>query len=88
MGEIVNLPKVGAAAAEYPAGLIHRNERGVPAMPQRVLIDGAWIDGRTVRPVPATLPSLPSIKIQKSQCHLISDIPPARVPAAARETRA
>lgn len=46
---------VGAAAADYLAGMIHRNERGVPAMPQRVLIEGSWIDGRTVRPAaPAT----------------------------------
>lgn len=40
---------VGAAAADYIAGMIHRNERGIPAMPQRVLIEGSWIDGRTVR---------------------------------------
>ncbi len=40
---------VGAAAADFIAGMIHRNERGVPAMPQRVLIEGSWIDGRTVR---------------------------------------
>jgi len=40
---------VGAAAADYVAGMIHRNERGVPALPQRVLIEGTWIDGRTVR---------------------------------------
>lgn len=44
---------VGAAAADYLAGMIHRHERGVPAMPQRVLIEGTWIDGRTVRLPPA-----------------------------------
>jgi len=47
-----NPREVGAAAADFLAAMIHRNERGVPAMPQRVLIDGTWIDGRTVRPVP------------------------------------
>lgn len=47
---------VGAAAADYLAGMIHRNERGVPAMPQRVLIEGSWIDGRTVRSGPAAAP--------------------------------
>lgn len=44
-----NPREVGAAAADYLAGMIHRNERGVPAVPQRVLIEGAWIEGRTVR---------------------------------------
>ncbi|MBI5688954.1 MAG: LacI family DNA-binding transcriptional regulator [Verrucomicrobia bacterium] len=50
-----NPREVGAAAADYLAGMIHRNERGVPAMPQRVLIDGSWIEGSTVRPATRTL---------------------------------
>ena len=50
-----NPREVGAAAADFVAGMIHRNERGAPAMPQRVLIDGTWIDGTTVRPAPAAV---------------------------------
>lgn len=50
-----NPREVGAAAADFLAGMIHRNERGVPAMPQRVLIEGTWIDGRTVRAAPAAV---------------------------------
>lgn len=50
-----NPREVGTAAANYLAGMIHRNERGVPAMPQRVLIEGTWIEGRTVRPMPAAV---------------------------------
>lgn len=46
-----NPREVGAAAADFLAGMIHRNERGVPAMPQRVLIDGTWVEGATVRPI-------------------------------------
>jgi LacI family transcriptional regulator len=49
-----NPREVGAAAVDYVAGMIHRNERGVPAMPQRVLIEGTWVDGSTVRPAPAS----------------------------------
>lgn len=45
-----NPREVGAAAVNYVAGMIHRNERGIPASPQRLLIEGTWIDGRTVRP--------------------------------------
>ena len=48
-----NPREVGAAATDFLAGMIHRNEHGVPAMPQRLLIEGTWIDGRTVRPAPA-----------------------------------
>jgi LacI family transcriptional regulator len=40
---------VGAAAVDYVAGMLQRNERGVPAVPRRVLIEGRWIDGATVR---------------------------------------
>jgi LacI family transcriptional regulator len=54
-----NPREVGAAAADYLAGMIHRNERGVPAMPQRVLIDGTWIDGQTVRTAPSASTPLP-----------------------------
>jgi DNA-binding LacI/PurR family transcriptional regulator len=48
-----NPVEVGAAAADYVTGMIHRNERGVPALPHRLLIDARWIDGRTVRAAPA-----------------------------------
>jgi LacI family transcriptional regulator len=48
-----NPREVGAAAVDYLAGMIHRNERGIPALPQRVLIDGRWVEGATVRPAPA-----------------------------------
>jgi len=41
--------EVGAAAVDYLAGMMHRNERGIPARPRRLLIDGTWHDGRTVR---------------------------------------
>jgi LacI family transcriptional regulator len=43
-----NSREIGAVAVDYVAGMIHRNERGVPAMPQCVLIDGTWAEGRTV----------------------------------------
>lgn len=42
-----NVPSIGAHAVETVVGMIHRNERGVPARPFSLLIEGVWTDGRT-----------------------------------------
>ncbi len=43
---IDQLPEVsGKAAVDLLAGLLQRNEKGLPADPLHVLIDGRWIDG-------------------------------------------
>lgn len=42
--------QVGAAAVDLVVGMLHRNERGIPATPNRLLIEGAWVEGATVRP--------------------------------------
>lgn len=44
-----NAVETGIAAVDFLAGMIHRNERGVPANPQRLLIEGVWVEGTTVR---------------------------------------
>lgn len=41
--------EVGAAAVDYVAGMLQRNEYGVPAQPRRLLIAGRWIEGATAR---------------------------------------
>jgi hypothetical protein len=55
-----NPRRVGAAAVEYLTAMIHRNERGVPAQPQQLLINASWVAGRMVRspvqPVVANAP--------------------------------
>ncbi len=38
----------GKAAVDLLAGLLHRNEKGLPDSPLRVLIDGRWADGAFV----------------------------------------
>jgi LacI family transcriptional regulator len=43
--------EVGAAAVDYLVGMQHHNHRGVPAQPRRLLIEGEWLSGRTVRAV-------------------------------------
>ncbi len=45
-----NPRQVGAAAVDFVIGLRERHERGEPALPQRLMIDGVWIEGESVRP--------------------------------------
>ncbi len=40
--------RIGAAAVDLLVAMIQRNERGVPAHPQRLLIRGSWIQGGTL----------------------------------------
>ncbi len=40
--------EIGAAAVDLVAGQMIRNERGVPAVPRTIVIDGVWKDGPTV----------------------------------------
>ena len=42
---------IGARALEFLVDMIHRRERGVPAVPISQLVDGTWVDGSTVRRV-------------------------------------
>ncbi|MDF3058857.1 MAG: LacI family transcriptional regulator [Rariglobus sp.] len=41
--------KIGAACADLLVAQIHRNEKGLPAAPLTVMIDGVWVSGKTVR---------------------------------------
>jgi DNA-binding LacI/PurR family transcriptional regulator len=41
--------QIGAAAVDFLVAALLRGERGIPAHPQRVLVEGAWIEGRTLR---------------------------------------
>ncbi len=45
-----NGPEIGTAAADALIAKLQRNERGVPALPRTLLIEGTWVPGRTVRP--------------------------------------
>lgn len=46
---------VGAAAIDIILGQLGRHERGRPAIPKTVLIQGRWVEGPTVRTPPAML---------------------------------
>jgi LacI family transcriptional regulator/LacI family repressor for deo operon, udp, cdd, tsx, nupC, and nupG len=40
---------IGEVALDFLVAMIHRGERGIPACPQRVLVEGTWNPGRTLR---------------------------------------
>lgn len=40
---------IGTSAVDFLVGMLHRNERGIPKTPLRVLVEGRWVDGPTVR---------------------------------------
>ncbi len=43
----------GEAAANFAVSLIQHNERGLPASPRYVLVQGRWVERPSVRPLPA-----------------------------------
>jgi LacI family transcriptional regulator len=51
-----NVRAVGAMAVDTVVGMIHRNETGIPATPWRILAEGAWFQGQTVRRVSTPRP--------------------------------
>lgn len=58
-GIFEDIPRVGAGAVEWLIDLVRRNQRGVPAVPQRLMFDGAWVDGPTLRPAGRTRAARP-----------------------------
>lgn len=44
-----NGPVIGAVAVDFLIGMIHRNERGVPALSHSLLVEGTWVQGKTIR---------------------------------------
>ena len=40
---------LGVMAVDFLVDMLHRNERGVPAIAQRLLIESTWVEGKTLR---------------------------------------
>ncbi|MDR2674555.1 MAG: LacI family transcriptional regulator [Opitutaceae bacterium] len=47
-GVYENSVRVGEVAVDAVVSMIHRGERGVPEIPQRTLIEGVWVPGKTL----------------------------------------
>lgn len=43
-----NGPEVGTAAADFLVAMLQRNERGIPALPHSILVEGTWVNGATL----------------------------------------
>jgi DNA-binding LacI/PurR family transcriptional regulator len=44
-----NPPAIGTASVDFLVGMIQRNERGLPASSQTLLLDTSWQEGKTLR---------------------------------------
>ena len=47
-GVYQNGPEVGAAAADFLVAMIQRNEAGIPEPAHTILVEGTWVDGKTL----------------------------------------
>lgn len=47
-GVYENPVHIGEAAVDFLVAMLHRGERGIPAIPQRLHIQGSWIPGKTL----------------------------------------
>jgi LacI family transcriptional regulator len=47
-GIFQNGAAVGSAAIDFLVAMLQRNERGIPAVPHTILVEGTWIDGKTI----------------------------------------
>ena len=47
-----NPKATGAAAVDLLVGMMNRGERGVPEIHRRILVEGTWLEGTTLRPSP------------------------------------
>jgi hypothetical protein len=39
---------VGSAAVDFLVAMLQRNERGIPQLAHTILVDGTWIEGKTI----------------------------------------
>ena len=52
-----NSNAIGEAALDLLATMIQRNEFGIPQVPRHIMIEGYWVEGKTVRRVNGAAPS-------------------------------
>lgn len=49
-GVVENSVEIGSVAVDVLVAMMQRGERGVPANPQRIHVEGEWQEGRSLRP--------------------------------------
>ena len=63
--------QIGVMAVDLLVDMLHRNERGVPALAYLLMVEGTWCEGCTVRPVPVNNLTEPQI-YERSSTGVIS----------------
>lgn len=43
---------IGEVAVDFLVAMVQRNERGVPDLAHSILVEGTWVDGKTIRKTP------------------------------------
>jgi LacI family transcriptional regulator len=41
--------QIGVMAIDLLVDMLHRNERGIPARPYLLMVEGSWVEGNTLR---------------------------------------
>ena len=54
-----NAPLIGQVAVDTVVGMIHRSDHGVPPRASSILLEGVWVEGKTVRKIPHIKKSSP-----------------------------
>ncbi len=68
--------QIGVMAVDVLVDMLHRNERGAPANPQLVMIEGSWVEGRTLRPPAPTEAQLLATPLDDAGIEREYDAPP------------
>jgi hypothetical protein len=50
--------QIGVMAVDLLVDMMHRNERGVPPIPYRLMVEGSWCEGKTLLSLHRTQTSL------------------------------
>jgi hypothetical protein len=40
--------QIGVMAVDLLVDMLHRNERGIPTIPYRLMVEGSWCEGKTL----------------------------------------
>ncbi len=59
-GMLKHPSQVGQMAVDLLVDMLHRDDRGVPALPQQLLLEGTWNEGSTLRPARAPAAAVPA----------------------------
>jgi LacI family transcriptional regulator len=54
--------QIGVMAVDLLVDMLHRNERGIPARPYLLMVEGSWVEGNTLRNPSGAYASAPAVQ--------------------------